>query len=137
MKHSQDILDTLLRLTATKEKRRVVFRELHESMRSSGFEFDLSDPTGWYSNDALHCLPLRNFCSCIQPLRNADKAAAFAAANFDERISKYKPIYVPKYVSEHDFFRNYFSFVAHIRREYDKPTCVFIISWHFFTQSRV
>ena len=50
--------------------------------------------------------------------RPADRMAAISAATFDARVSRFKPQLVPKYLTEVEYFYNYFSRVCAVRNAF-------------------
>jgi len=85
----QKIMEKVERLTATAESRSLVFRKKNEQI-PNGYEYDLHDPV--------------------------DRIAAIAVTKYSKSgVSKYKPQYVPKFVTEEEFFSNYFSHILALR----------------------
>lgn len=78
-------------LTLTKSNQDFVFKNLHPKTNVGYYSFSLNDEN--------------------------DRRAANAAVAVDSTISKYKPLLVPKLMTEEIFFENYFSHVMQLRRQ--------------------
>lgn len=92
--HLSDVLEKLKMLTANKLQRNKAFLTINsrliQNSRFGSFSFSLKN--------------------------KYDRAAAMEAMQHSElNLSKFKPIYVPKFTSEEEFFKNYFSHVLQLR----------------------
>eukprot|EP00511_Aplanochytrium_stocchinoi_P010483 CAMPEP_0204862894 /NCGR_PEP_ID=MMETSP1348-20121228/2898_1 /ASSEMBLY_ACC=CAM_ASM_000700 /TAXON_ID=215587 /ORGANISM="Aplanochytrium stocchinoi, Strain GSBS06" /LENGTH=634 /DNA_ID=CAMNT_0052013047 /DNA_START=347 /DNA_END=2251 /DNA_ORIENTATION=- len=96
IRNADAVLAKVQKLTATPKSRAVVFRE-RNPLTPPDYEFDLHDVI--------------------------DREAAVAVTRFDKSgVSKYKPQYVPKYVSEEEYFANYFSHILALRVSLGVPS---------------